>query len=154
MIELAIKRLDGNIIHMITDDSDTVLSIKSKLHSEGLPEYNKQRLIYGGKELEDHKSLKEYGIIERQDVYTIHLVYKNDTKFVIKIKNPDNTVIEVEYDTKLYEDTVQYLKMMVFQLTKIHPKKFELYYGDVKLERVQILSRFLEKTDTFRMVMN
>lgn len=65
--------LTGRTVSLIVDPEETIKSVKEKLKDkDGVP-VNEQRLIYGGHQLEDSKTLSDYSILRDS---TIHLVLK------------------------------------------------------------------------------
>ena len=72
-MQVFIKTLTGRTVAIVTEETDTVLSVKIKLQEkDGVP-VDEQRLIFGGHQLEDKRTLKFYNI-EKDS--TIHLVLR------------------------------------------------------------------------------
>jgi len=71
--QILLKTLQGKTIPMEVQDSDTIASIKSKIHEkEGIP-VDQQRLVFNGKQLEDNNTVGDYGI---QSESNVHLVLR------------------------------------------------------------------------------
>ena len=59
----------GKTILLIVKQSDTILSVKHKVHAaEGIPP-DRHRLIYDREELDDGYTLSHYGIQEGSTIY-------------------------------------------------------------------------------------
>ena len=72
-MQIFVKTLTGKTITLEVEDGDFVQSIKSKLEDRtGIP-LEVQRLIYGGKELEDERSVSDYDIVSES---TLHFVIR------------------------------------------------------------------------------
>mmetsp|Transcript_99083 Transcript_99083/g.317845 ORF Transcript_99083/g.317845 Transcript_99083/m.317845 type:complete len:842 (-) Transcript_99083:58-2583(-) len=73
-ITITIKLITGKAFEMQVDEKDKVEDVKLKIkHSEDL-EPERQRLIFAGKQLENEKTLAEYGVAEGS---TLHLVLRS-----------------------------------------------------------------------------
>lgn len=60
--QLFCKTVTGMTFELYVDFFDTISKLKTKIREKsGLPE-EQQRLIYAGKQLEDHRTMAEYGI--------------------------------------------------------------------------------------------
>lgn len=72
-MQIFIKTLTGRTVTIVVEEDDTILNVKMKLQEKDNIPVDEQRLIFGGHQLEDKKSLKDYKI-ERNA--TIHLVLR------------------------------------------------------------------------------
>lgn len=73
-MQVFVKTLNGKTITLDVNPSDTIGSLKIKIHDKEGIRPNEQRLIYGGKPLEfANKTLMDFNI---QNESTLHLVMR------------------------------------------------------------------------------
>ena len=74
--QIFIKTLTGKTMTFDVSDSETIQSVKNRIHDkEGIP-VDQQRLVFNGKQLEDGLKISDYNISADGNTSTVHLVLR------------------------------------------------------------------------------
>jgi len=74
-MQIFCRTLDKKTITLDVRQSDTIEEIKHKIYNkEGIPA-DQQRLVYGGKQLEDGRTLKDYSIGNDQMIHLVERLF-------------------------------------------------------------------------------
>lgn len=72
-IQIFVKSINGKSRTLTVNPTDTVATIKQQIKDKEGIEVGEQRLIFGGKNLEDNRTMQDYNIGAES---TIHLVLR------------------------------------------------------------------------------
>ena len=69
--QLFVKTLTGKTVSVEVEEGDRIDDVKAKIHEkEGIPP-EQQRLIFNGKQLDNHKTIGDYDIEEGSSVHMV-----------------------------------------------------------------------------------
>ncbi|XP_078150637.1 ubiquitin-NEDD8-like protein RUB1 [Carex rostrata] len=121
-MQIFVKTLRGKTITLEVQSSDTIEDIKSRIQEGLVISANQQRLIYGGKQLEEGRTLADYNI---QRNSTLHLTLRLSGGTTIKVKTLTGKEIEIDIELT---DTVDKIKEHVQEKEGIPPLQQRLIF--------------------------
>jgi hypothetical protein len=92
-IQIFVKPIDGNSQSMFVDPSITVLTFKDSICAKFEYNIRTMRLIFGGKQLDDNKTLASYGIQKGDTIQVLSRVFGGFNFYVI-----NNNLLDPTYD--------------------------------------------------------
>ncbi|KAA0025488.1 hypothetical protein IC582_014514 [Cucumis melo] len=70
-----VRTFDGEKFSLEVEPTDTIADVKDQMEALNEVPSDSQRLLFGGKTLEDHKALEHYNIEKDSTLYLIFRVY-------------------------------------------------------------------------------
>ncbi|KAG6541089.1 hypothetical protein Mapa_017528 [Marchantia paleacea] len=121
-MQIFVKTLSGTIA-LDVQSGDTIDRARAKFQNKkGISSYE-QRLVYGGKQLEDAKTLSDYNI---QEESTLDLLWRLRGGTMIKVKTLTGKEIEIDIEPT---DTIERIKERVEEKEGIPPVQQRLIFA-------------------------
>eukprot|EP00347_Sterkiella_histriomuscorum_P006632 403352030 len=147
-MQIFVKIVNGKTYAIDVDESDTIAMVKQKIQEKVVTLPDPLWLAFGGKFLDNKKTIKDYNIGNQSTLYQV-LNLKGGVQIFVRTLTGKTITIEVELD-----DTIECIRAKIQDKPGMPPDHIRLVFGGKKLQDGKILSDYgLQKESTIHMVL-
>ena len=136
-MQIFVRTITGKTVTLEVEPNDYIANVKCKIQDlEGIPP-DHQRLIFGGRQLEDHRTLSDYSIPANGALDLTLRLRGGSMKIFVKTPTAETITLSVKP-----QDTVQNVKMKIKDQVEIPPGQQQLFFEDMELKNNRTLSDY------------
>jgi len=127
-MQLFVKTLTGKTVSIEVEEGESIEDVKAKIaEKEGIPP-EQQRLIFGGQQLQDSKTLDDYDV---GDDATLHLVLRLRGGMQLFVKTLTGKTVSIEVEEG---ESIEDVKAKIAEKEGIPPEQQRLIFGGQQLQ--------------------
>mmetsp|Transcript_24344 Transcript_24344/g.59604 ORF Transcript_24344/g.59604 Transcript_24344/m.59604 type:complete len:326 (-) Transcript_24344:35-1012(-) len=135
-MQLFVKTLTGKTVSIEVEEGESIEDVKAKIsEKEGIPP-EQQRLIFGGQQLQDSKTLDDYDV---GDDATLHLVLRLRGGMQLFVKTLTGKTVSIEVEEG---ESIEDVKAKISEKEGIPPEQQRLIFGGQQLQDSKTLDDY------------
>jgi ubiquitin len=135
-MQLFVKTLTGKTVSIEVEEGESIEDVKAKIaEKEGIPP-EQQRLIFGGQQLQDSKTLDDYDV---GDDATLHLVLRLRGGMQLFVKTLTGKTVSIKVEEG---ESIEDVKAKIAEKEGIPPEQQRLIFGGQQLQDSKTLDDY------------